>query len=661
MTLIVGDCREVMAGMAENSVDAICTDPPYGLEFMGKEWDNLGTGRKGNPFDPHDQKFSAGGFAEGNGYANRQTPSYERKKMPKCAACGKWKYNATASSQCQCESPQWVTDTSTYPRKMQDWHETWAREAFRVLKPGGHLLAFGGTRTFHRMTVAIEDAGFEIRDCLSWNYSTGFPKSSRVNRDPRFCQCGESARSGACNIPEQQQGDHTGTAVASVDGGPQPSGAHHSTHTPSGSQDDCLPDSYSGDGHVRLEAMAGQASFRLQGCAPTRSHSDEREDGPASGSSHSPSPARYNGHPSSQDSQLLEMFASDEPSDTQASRSESANSSILTDTAIQADHTQRKSSATSASSAPSAHNYNTGFPCCSLCGKPIADGWGTALKPAWEPVIVARKPLTGTVAANVLAHGTGALNIDACRIGTDDRLSFGSREIGTNGIYSPIAKDRQTPGEQHALGRWPANVALDEAAAELLDEMSGERRLGGSPRSDNNRNQSNGHGYDYGSPMFKSGQHYSDSGGPSRFFLTVPLDDPDADLTRMKYTSKASRRERNAGLEGMPVVPTHRYGAGIGEGNDPKAPSNDTNHHPTVKPIALMRWLVRLVTPPGGTVLDPFMGSGSTGCAAVLEGFDFIGIEQSAEYAEIAERRIAHWAKRPTVLQPALPLEGAAD
>jgi hypothetical protein len=338
-------------------------------------------------------------------------------------------------------------------------------------------------------------------------------------------------------------------------------------------------------------------------------------------------------------------------------------------------------------------------------------------------VIVARKPLTGTVAANVLAHGTGALNIDACRIGTDDRLSFGSREIGTNGIYSPIAKDRQTPGEQHALGRWPANVALDEAAAELLDEMSGERRLGGSPRSDNNRNQSNGHGYDYGSPMFKSGQHYSDSGGPSRFFLTVPLDDPDADLTRMKYTSKASRRERNAGLEGMPVVPTHRYGAGIGEGNDPKAPSNDTNHHPTVKPIALMRWLVRLVTPPGGTVLDPFMGSGSTGCAAVLEGFQFIGIEQDESYAQIAERRIAFWQAngdkpvkgeatrtnqgvyangkgrkpiarcpehgesrdgangdrtykcgcrraysdytdpqpRPTVLQPALPLEGAAD
>lgn len=287
-----GDCLEEMLRLTEASVDAVVTDPPYGIAFMGKEWDH---GVPGLPF--------------------------------------------------------WV-------------------ETLRVLKPGGHLVAFGGTRMFHRLACATEDAGFEIRDCLSWLYGSGFPKS-----------------------------------------------------------------------------------------------------------------------------------------------------------------------------------------------KKIGDGLGTALKPAWEPIILARKPLVGTVAANVQAHGTGALNVDGCRIEGGDPANL--KRLGRS--YGDVASEtfRQV---KHAvvggsvLGRWPANLCLDEYAAAMLDEQS-------------------------------------DSGGKSRFF----------------YIAKASASER------------HYAGK---------------NTHPTVKPVDLMAWLCRLVTPPGGLILDPFMGSGSTGIAALAEGFRFVGIEIDAEYVAIAQQRI---------------------
>lgn len=327
---------------------------------------------------------------------------------------------------------------------------TWAA-CLRVLRPGGHLLAFGGTRTVHRIAVAIEDAGFEIRDQIVWLYGSGFPKS---------------------------------------------------------------------------------------------------------------------------------------------------------------------------------HN--------------IGNGFGTALKPAHEPVIVARKPLIGTVAANVAAHGTGALNIDGCRI-PGDNPSVSRRNGAVTHLSDRPARETEAegrmasrqseeafraerPGEQ--LGRWPANVALDEDAAALLDAQSGERR-GGGGKVAHVRPQDNV--YDAGMAVRSTVAH-DDTGGASRFF----------------YVAKASRSERNAGLDGMPERKVNRYSA-MAQGPLPQQTPTDgvieTNHHPTVKPIALMRWLVRLVTPVGGVVLDPFMGSGTTGCAARMEGFRFIGIEQDAEYAAIADRRIRHWAE----------------
>ena len=270
---------------------------------------------------------------------------------------------------------------------------------------------------------------------------------------------------------------------------------------------------------------------------------------------------------------------------------------------------------------------------------------GTALKPAWEPIILARKPLIGTVASNVAAHGTGALNVDGCRIGTTEYTQAewtqkgASRTTGTTyGKHGP--SDTPLPS-----GRWPANVVLDEDAAAMLDAQSGERPSTGTPTREAKRAKSESipsrgvTGWADGQPQ---GPLYSDSGGASRFF----------------YTAKASRREREAGLEGMPRK-VETVGDASRNLSDPRMDREQerrpaANNHPTVKPIALMRWLVRLVTPPNGLILDPFTGSGTTGCAAVLEGFRFLGIEREAEYVAIAERRIAHWAAQRETPQPDL-------
>jgi site-specific DNA-methyltransferase (adenine-specific) len=205
-------------------------------------------------------------------------------------------------------------------------------------------------------------------------------------------------------------------------------------------------------------------------------------------------------------------------------------------------------------------------------------------------------------------------------------------------------------------GRWPANVILDPDSAALLDAMSGERKSGkplGRMHTDPGRMVASG--ASEGGSYFHTG--YGDTGGASRFFLVAPIDDPDAEHLRFKYEAKASRSERNAGLDGMPErAPAfgNEKGDGLGRGiSNTRQDWTRANHHPTVKPLSLMRWLVRLVTPPGGVILDPFTGSGSTGCAAALEGFDFIGCEREAEYVEIARARVAYWTPEP---QPQLAL-----
>ena len=362
--------------------------------------------------------------------------------------------------------------------------ELW-RECLRVLKPGGHLLSFGGTRTWHRVAVGIEDAGFEVRDSIAWMYGSGFPKSLDVSK--------------------------------------------------------------------AIDKAAGA----------------EREvTGPSKYTSRKPNPSG----PSQGGNAFGEYSAA--PMD-------------------------------SAPSTPEAKQW---------------EGWGTALKPAFEPIVVARKPLIGTVAANVLEHGTGALNIDGSRIGTENtkRNSF----AGTNGEGWGMGVHDWVTGS--SSGRWPANVILDEYSAEILDEQTANLKGATSRTTHVDRGP-----FSTGVGELVPDAVYGDSGGASRFF----------------YCAKASKRDRNEGLEELdPQRHSDRENAeGVG-GDNPRNRTNEAkqNFHPTVKPTQLMRYLVKLVTPPGGTVLDPFTGSGSTGKAAILEGFRFIGCELTEDYIPIIEGRLKH-------------------
>jgi site-specific DNA-methyltransferase (adenine-specific) len=423
-----GDCVELMRQMPDNSVDAIVTDPPYELGFMGKQWDGAGI---------------------------------------------------------------------AYSLEM------WG-EALRVLKPGGHLLAFGGTRTYHRMACAIEDAGFEIRDSIHWVYGSGFPKSLDVSK--------------AIDKAAGAEREVVGTKAWS-------NSANH-----------FVP----GENHKE------------------RVHLDETA-----------------------------------PATEEAARWE---------------------------------------------------GWGTALKPAHEPIVVARKPLAGTVAGNVLVWGTGGLNIDGCRVGTEVRTNnfndFSNQHGNQFGNGAPIAK----LGESQVVGRWPANVVFDRTAGEALDQQSG---VSAPKPGRTGTRGGNGFGmFDDAKSASAEGTWPADGGGgASRFFTQADFGPDDWPFV---YQAKPSRRERNAGLDGLPEQQIRRHSGGeyahnSGSTESSKNGGASNNHHPTVKPVALMRHLVRLVTPPGGTVLDPFAGSGTTLVAAILEGFNAVGCEMTDEYLPIIAGRV-EWA-----------------
>jgi DNA modification methylase len=375
--------------------------------------------------------------------------------------------------------------------------EVW-REVFRVLKPGGHLLSFGGTRTYHHMAMNVELAGFEIRDQVQWLYGSGFPKSMDISK--------------------------------------------------------------------QLDKMAG-AEREVIGKLKTPGHFSKALD---------------DGRDIEKRQAWIEKATGDVP--------------ITAPATDQAKKWQ---------------------------------GWGTALKPANEPICLARKPLEKglTVAENVLKHGTGGLNIDGSRIGSSECPHIERRNDKSldGDVYGSGINGSKSLGT-FAQGRWPANVVLDERAAEMLDEQSG---VSVSRPHKNKAARASGK---FNASVGEAFSPHNDSGGASRFF----------------YCAKASKRERNAGLEGMAervagVMDGNSGRSGqrtAGDGVTPIETPRAQNHHPTVKPIRLMEYLIKLITPPGGRVLDPYAGSGSTGVACRKAGFDFVGIELDPDYCEIAKRRI---------------------
>ena len=388
-----GDNIQVLRTLPDNSVDSVVTDPPYGLKFMGKQWD----------YD---------------------VPSVEL-----------WK------------------------------------ECYRVLKPGGYLLSFGSSRTYHRMAVKVEDAGFEIRDQIMWVYGSGFPKSHNVG--------------------------------------------------------------------LSIDKLLGHPDRGHRIATASRTHPDGTFE--------------PNGE------KLL-------PYET---KSEEA--------------------------------------------KPF-EGFGTALKPAHEPIVMARKPFKGSVAKNVLKWNTGGININDCRVGEELITTNG---YGTNGF---VASENYKPSSH--IGRFPANIIFDEEAREILDEQSGITSQGHWSKT-----KTSGFGkFGNGKTIYYGiGKKDELKGGASRFF----------------YCPKPSKKEKEEGLTSEPIQIKGRD-EGQDNRNVPQKlrKTNRKNTHTTVKPIKLMQYLIRLVTPKGGVTIDPYFGSGSSGKSTIREGnFKFLGIEKEKEYFNIAVER----------------------
>ena len=703
VTLHHGDCLDVLRTLPDASVDSVVTDPPYGLEFMGKDWD-------------------APWKAEGAHWR-------EASRLP-----GSHSTNPTPRPQ----------NFGTAGKPFQDWCEQWARECLRVLKPGGHMLAFGGTRTWHRLACAVEDAGFEVRDSIAWMYGSGFPKSLRVSRDERFCHCDASVHTSSRTSPERSPDDHTRTErdEAAAEGGGR--SAPRATSAPLGSPAGYRPEPGSGDALPRRAGVTDLASAQPREGARARSHSAELAGDPVAGSLRSPFLARRTAHPSSLDSASPSRSLTGEPTHTQASTSPAGTSESASDTRGTAQD-------------PS-YLYGTGFPLCSTCDKPMVDGLGTAMKPSFEPVVVARKPLAGTVAGNVLAWGTGALNVDGCRIAVnpDDPVNtavWTSRPStirpGTQGFITSHADGERSAPRPPGLGRWPANVVLDPECATLLDEQSGTLTSGANPTRRGADGDRQAYG-EFGGQDDANPQRGADSGGASRFFFVASHDKGDtsaltgkggriescetastaaessspprqfgdsalggavtsehpdtASQTGSPSTSATPSGSRPSGRPATPTTqnidaesspeqqpgertPTASPASSVGPsaptvttttttspstsaGSAAPATSDTTSQwkalgdtdsapfkyvakadaterprvngtaHPTVKPRSLMRWLVRLVTPPGGTVLEPFAGSGTTVEACIVEGFDCIAIEKGDEYLPLIMQRI---------------------
>lgn len=511
VTLFSGDCLETMRQFADNCMDAVVTDPPYELGFMGKKWDKNGI------------SFQV---------------------------------------------------------------DLWA-EVFRILKPGGHIAVFGGDKTMHRMISAIEDAGFEIRRQLAWVYGQGFPKSRNISSDLKkslpshvLCACGLSDQGTTPDSQSDCQGDRDSCGESLhpeivADPGVAPSliDVHECTH---------------GDQLVGA-LVAGQERTRFEHTGPPSngdcSHLQEPlSEGCRSGGS--------------------------TPSDTQVSKSHDESTVVRKRASDKSD--------TLSSGYDLALALSSGHPFLSKCrcGKiKVQEGIGTDLKPALELICLARKPLSEkTVAANVLMWGTGALNIEKCRVEARDGVpKFTHRREDSVNCYGDGKNGSNRTGEiDTTTGRWPTNL-IHDGSPEVIEVFPESSTTG--KRVDPTKGY-NRVGNGIGPANDHNGSEYTDSGSAARFYPTCQFTDEDFETEIpikqwLLYCAKATKKDRNG------------------------------SKHPTIKPIKLMQWLCRLITPPGGCLLDPFAGSGTTGTAAVREGFQTILCENDPEYQDDICRRFS--------------------
>ena len=446
--VLCGDCVEIMRSFPDNSISAIVTDPPYGIDFMSSAWDSSVPG------------------------------------------------------------------------------SDWAKECLRVLKPGGHIVAFGATRAIHRMVCALEDEGFEIRDMINWLYFSGFPKSMDISKQI-------DKMNGRSSKPDDDFREYLRSAIKKANL----------------TQKDI-------DRHCGTNGMVGHWVGRSQPEYPTLEHWEK----------------------------MKEIIDLDDRYDEEIKRVEAEREVIESKT----------NWGEASQSTPNCANGSWDITKPATEEAQYWEGWGTALKPAQEPAILCRKPIEKglNVSENVLKWGTGAINIDACRFGFGDPCWVGAQHDHTDQWNKPTIGSTQafTYGE------------MGQRDLDLKNDISSYKPVGGR----------------WPANIYQCAK-------PSRSERETGLDD----LQSKKGHEAVHRKEGTAGLENP------RAGAG-------RTASEVKNFHPTVKPTKLMAWLCRLLTPKGGIVLDTFLGSGTTGVSASMEGFKFIGTEMNPEYCDIALQRIKH-------------------
>lgn len=534
--IIQGDCLNVMKKFPDNHFSAIVTDPPYGLHFMGQDWDH---GIPGVQF--------------------------------------------------------WV-------------------EALRICKPGSFILSFGGTRTYHRLTCAIEDAGWEIRDCIFWCFGSGFPKSHnfgcKCTGDPLPYNHVQRSSESKVNLPNLSEGISESALLGKKD-------EKCSLQLP---MSGCNSSKSAGmDGSYEKNSLQ-QPGEKV----PISRHEDGEESSlerrsnlqEEQGKLHRPDVCEMpNGIlRNGQEGWICNGTSLGNGKEFGADSSEGGSCTS------QGSQHSEQSNRESGTIPEQSNSQDCGMGACQKCGGLIAfKGYGTALKPAYEPIIMAMKPLDGTFKQNAEKWGQAGINIDECRI----KVNSGDYQHPGNKNKTLMAKNcyqaslfgnlKVTQSPPNSIGRWPANLILDEEAARMLDEQTGVLKSGHLKQILNQKQNKI-----YGKYQRANLNEFkASSGGASRFF----------------YCSKASSRERNEGLDCDLKV------GGIKNG-DPYKEIKRRNNHPTIKPIKLMEYLIKLVMPPtGGALLDPFAGSGTTILAAKRLGFDAIGIERSEEYVEIAKSR----------------------